>query len=103
MALENSHKLRVGIPWRTSEEERNRVREKLENYFAAVRRAGGEPMEISLSLSAEKLAEQMAGMGGFCFAGGSGGGGAGRGGGGRDGKTETLGSGGGRGGRAGFG
>ena len=69
MSLENSHKPRVGIPWRTSEEERNSVREKLENYFAAVRRAGAEPTEISLSLPAEKLAAQVEGLDGFVLPG----------------------------------
>ena len=69
MSLENSHKPRVGIPWRTSEEERNSVREKLENYFAAVRRAGAEPTEISLSLPAEKLAAQIEGLDGFVLPG----------------------------------
>jgi len=69
MSLENSNKPRVGIPWRTSEEEQNRVREKLENYFAAVRRAGAEPTEISLNLAAENLAAQIAGLDGFVLPG----------------------------------
>ncbi len=69
MSLENSHRPRVGIPWRTSEEERNGVREKLENYFAAVRRAGAEPTEISLILPAEKLATQMEGLDAFVLPG----------------------------------
>src|SRR5437879_2141868 len=69
MALEDSKKPRVGIPWRTSEEERNGVREKLENYFAAVRRAGAEPTEISLSLPAETLAEKIERLDGFVLPG----------------------------------
>jgi putative glutamine amidotransferase len=69
MSLENSHKPRVGIPWRTSEEERNGVREKLENYFAAVRRAGAEPAEISLTLPAEKLRETIERLDGFVLPG----------------------------------
>ena len=69
MSLPNSHKPQVGIPWRTSEEERNGVREKLENYFAAVRRAGAEPTEISLSLPAEALAEKIERLDGFVLPG----------------------------------
>lgn len=69
MPLPNSHKPRVGIPWRTSDEERQGVREKLDNYFAAVRRAGGEPSEISLGQTAEKLAAQIEQLDGFVLPG----------------------------------
>ncbi len=69
MSLESSHKPRVGIPWRTSDEERNGVREKLDNYFAAVRRAGAEAEEISLSQPAEKLATQIKRLDGFVLPG----------------------------------
>jgi len=69
MSLPNSNKPRVGIPWRTSDEERQGVREKLDNYFEAVRRAGGEPAEISLSQPADKLAEQIERLDGFVLPG----------------------------------
>jgi putative glutamine amidotransferase len=69
MSLPNSHKPRVGIPWRTSDEERKAEREKLDNYFEAVWRAGGEPTEISLSQPAEKLAEQIERLDGFVLPG----------------------------------
>ena len=46
---------RIGIPWRTSEEERQRNVEKLNFYFDAVRRAGGEPVHVSLGLSEADL------------------------------------------------
>jgi len=69
MSCENTNKLRVGIPWRTSEEERQGEREKLDNYFAAVRRAGAEPVELSLDLPAEKLAEQIERLDGFVLPG----------------------------------
>jgi putative glutamine amidotransferase len=69
MPLLNPNNPRVGIPWRTSEEESQGVREKLDNYFAAVRRAGGEPAEISLSQPAETLAAQIAGLDGFVLPG----------------------------------
>jgi hypothetical protein len=46
---------RVGIPWRTREEERQANTEKLNFYFEAVRQAGGEPEHVSLALSDEDL------------------------------------------------
>jgi len=69
MSLRNSHKPRVGIPWRTSDEERKAEREKLDNYFEAVRRAGGEPAAISLNLSAERLAAEIERLDGFVLPG----------------------------------
>jgi putative glutamine amidotransferase len=39
---------RVGIPWRTSQEEAEGNRPKIKNYEDAVRRAGGEPVLLSL-------------------------------------------------------
>jgi putative glutamine amidotransferase len=40
---------RVGIPWRTSQEEVERNYPKIKNYEDAVRRAGGEPVLLPLS------------------------------------------------------
>ena len=40
---------RVGIPWRTSQEEAERNRPKIKNYEDAVRQAGGEPVLLPLS------------------------------------------------------
>ncbi|HEY4816520.1 MAG TPA: gamma-glutamyl-gamma-aminobutyrate hydrolase family protein [Candidatus Acidoferrum sp.] len=40
---------RVGIPWRTSQEEAEGNLPKIKNYEDAVRRAGGEPVVLSLS------------------------------------------------------
>ena len=40
---------RVGIPWRTSQEETQRNHPKIKNYEDAVRRAGGEPVLLTLS------------------------------------------------------
>jgi putative glutamine amidotransferase len=39
---------RVGIPWRTSEEETEGNHPKIENYEGAVRSAGGEPILLTL-------------------------------------------------------
>jgi putative glutamine amidotransferase len=40
---------RVGIPWRTSQEEAEGNRPKIKNYEDAVRQAGGEPVLLTLS------------------------------------------------------
>lgn len=50
---------RVGIPWRTTQEQRDGTRDKLDFYFRAVREAGAEPLEVSLEQSPEQLAQQL--------------------------------------------
>jgi putative glutamine amidotransferase len=60
---------RVGIPWRTTAEERNGVRQKLNYYFDAVRKAGAEPVEVSLRQSPVQLQDQLAGLDGFVLPG----------------------------------
>ena len=62
-------KPRVGIPWRTGEEERLGNVEKLNYYFDAVRRAGGEPQHVSLCLSHEELWRQAAVLDAFVLPG----------------------------------
>ena len=69
MPVQNSNKPRVGIPWRTSEEESKGAREKLDNYFEAVRSAGAEPTEISLNLTAAQLVAKLGGLDGFVLPG----------------------------------
>jgi putative glutamine amidotransferase len=69
MTPETTGKPRVGIPWRSSQEERDGAREKLDDYFAAVRRAGGEPMGISLSLADSQLDHLVAGLDAFVLPG----------------------------------
>jgi putative glutamine amidotransferase len=39
---------RIGVPWRTSQEEAEDARPKIDNYLNAVRLAGGEPVLFSL-------------------------------------------------------
>lgn len=63
------NKPRVGIPWRTREEERQGNVEKLNFYFQAVRRAGGAPEHVSLSLSNEELQKQAAALDAFVLPG----------------------------------
>jgi len=60
---------RVGVPWRTSSEERANIREKLDYYFRAIRAAGAEPVEISLQQSPARLEEQLKNLDGFVLPG----------------------------------
>jgi putative glutamine amidotransferase len=69
MSPEIQPKPRVGIPWRTREEERRHSDEKLSDYFEAVRRAGGEPQHISLASNAAELRKQAAELDGFVLPG----------------------------------
>lgn len=55
MRTETPNRPRVGIPWRTSEEEAQNNRLKIANYEEAVHRAGGEPVLVSLSNRTEQL------------------------------------------------
>src|SRR5579862_196568 len=64
-----SHKLRIGIPWRTTEEQLQGERKKLDYYFASVRRAGAEPIDVALDQSAPALAVQLDDLDGFILPG----------------------------------
>ena len=59
---------RVGIPWRTSQEEAEVNRPKIKNYEDAVRKAGGEPVLLPLSNQAE-LATTLPTVDGFVLPG----------------------------------
>jgi putative glutamine amidotransferase len=48
---------RVGVPWRTEKQERARDLRYNQDYLDSVRRAGGEPVQISLLDTPEKLAQ----------------------------------------------
>jgi putative glutamine amidotransferase len=50
-----THKPRVGVPYRTRKEELSGAIDKIESYLQAVRAGGGEPVAISLGLSPEEL------------------------------------------------
>jgi putative glutamine amidotransferase len=69
MSSEIQQKPRVGIPWRTREEERQQNVEKLNYYFEAVRRVGGEPVHVSLVLDDAGLKRQAAELDGFVLPG----------------------------------
>lgn len=49
--------IRVGVPWRTAAEEAAGKRDAYQKYLDCVRAAGGEPVELSLGMSRERLAE----------------------------------------------
>jgi putative glutamine amidotransferase len=55
MTSDSSHKMRIGLPYRTRKEELSGDRAKYDWYIQAVRRAGAEPVEISLGLSLDDL------------------------------------------------
>lgn len=69
MASGDSTKPRIGIPWRTEAEESAGVRQKLDYYFEAVRKAGGAPEGISLSQSQQALEQQVHSFDGFVLPG----------------------------------
>jgi putative glutamine amidotransferase len=75
MSLTNSqenaaYRPRVGIPWRTTQEEERNISNKLQFYFAAVRQADAEPVGISLKLPQTELAAQIADLDAFVLPGG---------------------------------
>ena len=59
---------RIGIPWRTSQEEVAANRPKIQNYLDAVLHAGGEPVLLSLARPQERHAE-LAELDGFVLPG----------------------------------
>ncbi|HKW60972.1 MAG TPA: gamma-glutamyl-gamma-aminobutyrate hydrolase family protein [Candidatus Acidoferrum sp.] len=61
---------RIGIPWRTSQEEERNITNKLQHYFAAVQQADGEPVSISLKQPPTQLAAQIADLDAFVLPGG---------------------------------
>ena len=69
MSGEITDKPRIGIPWRTLAEEKGGKREKLEYYLEAVRKAGGEPVELSLQLAPEQFVRQVKDFDGFILPG----------------------------------
>jgi len=68
MGPKDANRPRIGVPWRTSEEERAGRREKVESYLEAVERSGGEGVLLSLS-DVEGLERQIRGLDGFVLPG----------------------------------
>jgi putative glutamine amidotransferase len=59
---------RIGIPWRTSQEEAEGNLPKIRNYWVAVEEAGGEPVLLSLA-NPETLKGQLPDLDGFVLPG----------------------------------
>ena len=68
MMLSGPNRPRIGIPWRTSQEETERNLPKIRNYVEAVREAGGEPILLSLA-HPEALESQLVRLDGFVLPG----------------------------------
>ena len=64
-----SQTLRMGIPWRTIDEQRQGERKKLDYYFASVRQAGAEPVDVALDQSNDSLSSQLNDLDGFILPG----------------------------------
>ena len=60
---------RIGVPWRTAQEEAANKRVKIDKYLRAVEHAGGEPVLVSLQLSPAELTRQAAELDGFVLTG----------------------------------
>jgi putative glutamine amidotransferase len=69
MSPEIQQRPRVGVPWRTRLEERQRSVEKLNYYFDAVRRAGAEPVHVSLASNDAELRKLAVQLDGFVLPG----------------------------------
>ena len=69
MPVQKNHRPRIGVPWRTAVEEMWGRRGAYEKYLRAVRAAGGEPVEISLSLTPAALKHTAASLDGFVLPG----------------------------------
>jgi len=71
MSLNSPNRPRIGIPWRTSEEGRGSTspwQGKTRYYAEAVKRAGGEPVELSL-IDSERLEALLPTLDGFVLPG----------------------------------
>jgi putative glutamine amidotransferase len=68
MAFDARNRVRIGIPWRTSEEEATGNLPKIRNYVEAVEQAGGEAVLLSLT-NPEKLSQEVQGLDGFVLPG----------------------------------
>jgi putative glutamine amidotransferase len=60
---------RIGIPYRTRKEELTPGSDKIKPYVESVRKAGGEPVEISLALAPEELARLESTLDGIVLSG----------------------------------
>lgn len=68
MTPSGPNRARIGIPWRTAQEEAAQNRPKIQEYEDSVRQAGGEPILLPLS-DAVRLEGQLASLDGFVLPG----------------------------------
>jgi putative glutamine amidotransferase len=68
MSPAGANRPRIGVPWRTSEEEREKKLPKMGNYLEAVERAGGQAVLLSLA-DPQGLERQIQGLDGFVLPG----------------------------------
>jgi putative glutamine amidotransferase len=68
MDLHDANRPRIGVPWRTAEEERAGNLPKIRSYLDAVEKAGGSPELLSLG-DPERLERQILGLDGFVLPG----------------------------------
>jgi len=61
--------IRIGIPWRTTREQREGNRKKLDYYFASVRKAGADPCDVKLDQDPAQLLAQLGDLDGFVLPG----------------------------------
>jgi putative glutamine amidotransferase len=61
--------IRVGIPWRTTREQREGNRKKLDYYFASVREAGADPYDVRVDQDPTQLLAQLGDLDGFVLPG----------------------------------
>ena len=69
MAMQDHMRPRVGVPWRSATEEAANSRANIDNYLRAVKRAGGEPVLVSLTSSPGELKRQTAELDAFLLPG----------------------------------
>jgi putative glutamine amidotransferase len=67
--LNTAQRPRVGIPWRTSQEEQSHTTKKLQYYFDCVEAASAEPVAISLHLPPDQRAALIRGLDAFVLPG----------------------------------
>ena len=68
MSPNGGNRPRIGVPWRTSEEEREEKLPKIANYLEAVERAGGEGVLLSLA-DPQGLVREISALDGFVLPG----------------------------------
>jgi putative glutamine amidotransferase len=61
--------VRIGIPWRTTQEQRRGEREKLDDYLSAVRKEGADPFEIELDQPPVQIQARLLELDGFVLPG----------------------------------